>query len=368
MNKKIMLVITGLGIGGAEKQVSLLADKYLEKNNEVEIVSLTGPVEVTPRTGINIINLGMNKSPLGFIAAVFRLAKIIKDFAPDIVHSHMFHANIMARITRLFCRNKFKLVCTAHSKNEGGKIRMLTYRMTDFLCDVTTNVSKEALDEFIKKKAFSALKSIAVYNGVNTDEFKFDNNAHEHLRDQLSILTDEKLILAVGRLTDAKDYPNLLHAFKILPVNYKLVIIGDGELRVDIERIIHELDVASRVSLLGSLNDVSQYYSACDIFVSSSKWEGFGLVAAEAMSSECLVVGTNSGGVAEVIGDERFVVPISDSKALAKKIHEIMNLPPNSRADIKCRNRIHIEDNFSIDFITDQWMKIFFDKTESKKN
>lgn len=64
----------------------------------------------------------------------------------------MFHANIVARLAKVFTYNKYKLICTAHSKNEGGHIRMLVYRLTDFLCDATTNVSNEALDVFIKKK------------------------------------------------------------------------------------------------------------------------------------------------------------------------------------------------------------------------
>lgn len=367
MNKKILLVITGLGIGGAEKQVALLADKFKERNNTVQIVSLTGVIEVTPHSNVRIINLGMKKNLAGFISAIISLVKINKSFAPDVVHSHMFHANIMARVSRLFCRNKFKLVCTAHSKNEGGSIRMLAYRITDYLCDITTNVSVEALEEFIKKKAFCKSKSIAVYNGVNTNEFKYSDEARIRLRNELCISPTEKVILSVGRLTAAKDYPNLLNAFKQLPADYKLVIIGDGELRVDIEKLIRELDLESRVCLMGSLMDVSQYYSACDIFVSSSKWEGFGLVAAEAMSSECLIVGTNSGGVAEVIGDERFIAATSDPQALANKINEVMRLSPESQKEIKCRNRRHIETNFSIDSITERWMKIFFGNGLSKK-
>ncbi|WPU24679.1 glycosyltransferase [Cedecea neteri] len=365
MNKKIMLVITGLNIGGAEKQVSLLADKFVERNNTVQIVNLTGKVEVTTNSNINIINIGMKKSFIGFISTIVSLVKITKAFAPDVVHSHMFHANIMARISRGFSKRKYKLICTAHSKNEGGKIRMLAYRITDFFCDITTNVSGEALDEFIKKKAFSKFKSIAVYNGIDTNEFKFSDGDRVRLRNELCISSSEKLILAVGRLTDAKDYPNLLYAFKLLSVNYKIVIIGDGELRPDIEKLIGELGLDSRVFLMGSLMDVSPYYSACDIFVTSSKWEGFGLVAAEAMSSECLVVGTNSGGVAEVIGDKSFIVPISDSQALADKIEEVMCLSQESILEIKHRNRKHIENNFSIDSITDRWMKIFFDKKKS---
>ncbi|AXX02646.1 glycosyltransferase [Cronobacter sakazakii] len=360
MKKKVLFVITGLGLGGAEKQLCLLADKLVQRNYDVAIVALNGEIEVTPKSNeVKLINLRMQKNPLGLLNAVLRLAKIIKDFKPQIVHGHMFHANIIARLARLIAPGNYKLVCTAHSKNEGGKVRMLAYRVTDCLCDITTNVSDEALTDFIKKKAFRKYKSRVVYNGIDTDLFKYDENIRNELRKQLNINDNCFLILAVGRLTEAKDYPNLLSAMQKLPDNYKLVIIGEGEARHQVERNIIDLQLQSAVMLLGRIMDVARYYSACDIYVSSSQWEGFGLVVAEAMSCERLVVATNAGGVAEVVGDKRFIVPISDANALASKIIEVTNSDANTKTKIMQRNRNHIVDTFSIDSIVNNWLDIY---------
>lgn len=360
MSKKIIFVITGLGLGGAEKQICLLADKLSFQNNEVNIVVLNGNVNVTPLSkSIRIHKLHMKKNPLGLLNAVLSLAKIIDFFKPDIVHGHMFHANIVARLAKIFSCNKYKLVCTAHSKNEGGHIRMLVYRLTDFLCDVTTNVSKEALDVFIKKKAFSKSKSIPIYNGIDTELFKYDPLQRDKIRHSFNIINDDSLILSVGRLTEAKDYPNLLKALLDLPERYKLVIIGDGEARNEVERTIINYGLENRVKLLGSISNVAAYYSACDIYVSSSKWEGFGLVVAEAMSCQRLVVATNAGGVAEVVGDMNYIVPVSDPRSLAKKINEVMEYDKETKMEIMLRNRKFVSKMFSIDIIVDEWMKLY---------
>lgn len=360
MSKKIIFVITGLGLGGAEKQLCLLADEMTQRGHDVLIISLNGEVIVTPKNKkITIVRLNMRKNFSGLLAAIFKLSKIIKNFNPQVVHAHMFHANILARLAKLITPQKIKLICTAHSKNEGGFTRMLAYRFTDFLCDITTNVSHEALEAFVEKKAFKKAKSYAVYNGIDTQYFNFNSSIREVIRDKLKIDDSNILILSVGRLTEAKDYPNLLNSLKFLPEKYKLAIIGEGVERNNIERLIVNLELNKRVIMLGSIMEVVDYYSACDIYVSSSRWEGFGLVVAEAMSCQCLVAATDAGGVAEVVGDSTFIVPISDSKMLADKIADIMSYNEDLRRDIMLRNRKHIIDAFSIDSIVDEWFEVY---------
>lgn len=357
---KILFVITGLGLGGAEKQICLLADRFADLAHQVSIISLTGEAIIKPENNnIKIYSLGMKKTPYGFLSSVLKIKNVISKINPDVVHGHMFHANIMVRLAGLLLRRKYKLLCTAHSNNEGGKLRMLAYRLTNPLCDFNTNVSKQALDEFISQKSFSKSNSYVVYNGVDTDKFQFNNNSRSLLREKLGIGDNESLILTVGRLTPAKDYPNLLAAFCLLPNKYKLVIIGEGEVRASLENIIKEHSLASRVQLLGSINSVQDYYSACDLFVLSSAWEGFGLVVAEAMACQRIAVCTDAGGIKEVIGNIDFVVPISDPHALAHKILTIDELNAEQKNNIGFNNRDHIVKNFSINSVIDRWLSIY---------
>lgn len=360
MKKKIVFVITGLGLGGAEKQLCLLADVMALRGHDVLVILLNGEVIVTPKNkNIKIVNLNMSKNFLGLLSAIFKLSKIINNFNPEVVHAHMFHANVITRLAKLITLKKIKLVCTAHSKNEGGLARMLAYRFTDFLCDITTNVSHEALEAFVEQKAFKKSKSITVYNGIDTQYFNYNATARDSIRNKLKIKDSTLLILAVGRLTEAKDYPNLLNALKLLPEKYQLAIIGEGSERHNIERLIIDLQLEKKVKLLGGIMDVVDYYSACDIYVSSSRWEGFGLVVAEAMSCQRLVAATDAGGVAEVVGDSAFIVQTSDSRMLADKIIDIMSYNETLRRDIMLRNRKHIVDAFSIDSIVDKWFEVY---------
>ncbi|MBJ9887666.1 glycosyltransferase [Citrobacter sedlakii] len=357
---KIVLVITGLGLGGAEKQVCLLADRLTEAKHHVSIITLTGENTVLPHNeNITIYNVNMKKNPLGLLLGVIKLRNIISILKPDVVHSHMFHANIMSRLSKLFGHCTYKLICTAHSKYEGGKLRMLSYRFTDYLSDINTNVSKEALREYIDKKFFSEAKSIVVYNGVDTEKFSFSIEKRLSIRKILSIDVNDKLILSVGRLNPAKDYPNLLSAFMLLPDDYKLIIIGEGEVRPKIEKIIKDHNLEARVNLLGSISNVSDYYSACDIFVLSSAWEGFSLVVIEAMSCQRIAVCTDAGGVKEAFTNSDYIVPTSDAKALANKIIEVGNLPISSINEIEKENRRKVVDDFSINSIVNHWLNVY---------
>ncbi|EAM8643749.1 glycosyltransferase, partial [Salmonella enterica] len=346
----ILLVITGLGLGGAEKQVCLLADQFAARGHKVGIVSLTNKTDVKPSNPeVELFILDMKKNVLGFIGTIKRLRVIANNFNPDVIHGHMFHANIMVRFLNALTTRKNKIISTAHNKYEGGALRKCLYRLTDPFNHITTNVSQEALDKFIADKVFLKKKSFTVYNGIDTNYFKFNNNARSYLRQSLNVSEQDILLLAVGRLTEAKDYPNLIKAFKKTPSNYKLIIIGEGDAEAAILKIIENNNLSLRIKLLGVKNNVRDYYSASDIFVLSSAWEGFGLVVAEAMSCERIVIATDSGGVKEVIGNPEFLVPIKNPDALAKKIIDISKLNSSYKEIICKKNRSFIVDNFSID-------------------
>lgn len=139
---KVLLVITGLGMGGAENQVANLADAFASRGHKVTLAYILEPTLVLPRSEqVKVVWLGGTKSTLGMVKAYANLAELIKQSKPDVLHSHMFHANILSRLARLVSKVP-RLVCTAHSNNEGGKVRMLAYRMTDKLAHEFTNVSQ----------------------------------------------------------------------------------------------------------------------------------------------------------------------------------------------------------------------------------
>ncbi|MEQ5634068.1 glycosyltransferase [Providencia manganoxydans] len=365
--KKIAFIITGLGMGGAEMQVCSLADKLSKLENKVVIISLSGNSLMNISDDIQLFEMEMRKNIFGFIKTLIRVRKILSKFKPDIVHSHMYHANIFSRLLAIIYPIPV-LITTAHSSNEGGELRMFTYRITDFLSTISTNVSSEAVDSFIKKKAVKKNRMITMYNGIDTLLFNYNKSNRISKRLEIGISEQTFLILSVGRLTPAKDYPNLLYAFSKIKSkqDIQLAIIGEGELKDDLINLSNQLNISHKIHWLGLKHDVNQWMSACDIFILSSAWEGFGLVVAEAMSCERLVIGTNSGGVQEVINEFGIVVPTKDSEALANAIDKCISLPSQEKEVLQKKSREHIVNNFSLDEICFQWVSFYEKLLESK--
>lgn len=358
---RILLIITGLGMGGAEKVVTSLADALAEKGHSIFLVYMTGVALVTPNDlRVKVVGLDIT-SKANALSAFFKLRNIIRSFKPDVVHSHMVHANIFSRLTRLITPIT-RLISTAHSSNEGGRLRMWAYRLTGLLADVSTNVSAEAVDVFEKRKAVKPSRMIPVHNGIATSYFSFDATARSSIRAQLSVDADCRLILAVGRLHEAKDYPNLLHALvqlRAAGVTYKMCIVGNGPLRDKLQIMVSELELSHCVQFLGIRHDVPDLMSAADIFVLSSAWEGFGLVVAEAMACERVVVATDCGGVREVVGDAGFLVRPCDSSALADALQSALELPIVESARIGRAARQRVVERYSLDAAVGKWLEIY---------
>ncbi|WP_258555943.1 glycosyltransferase [Aeromonas sp. ARM81] len=359
---KITLIITGLGMGGAERQVCDLADQFSAKGHEVLLIAMTGEALNRPQSAkIEVVELGMVKTPIGFIKAYWQTRRLIKQFKPDVVHSHMVHANLFARLLRLSTPMK-KLICTAHNTCEGGRGRMLAYRVTDALCDLSTNVSQEAVDAFIVQGAVPATRMLAMPNGIDTVRFTFNPASRASLRAQLQLTDDTPFILAVGRFNIQKDYPNLLTAFSQLPSDLshtQLAIIGTGEEQANIEALAVQLGLTDRIHFLGLQRNVHEWMNAADVYVMSSAWEGMPLVLLEAMACERVVVATDCGGVKEVLGDCGMLVPPKNSAALAVALAEALALPPEQGLAQGRLARQRIVLHYSLTAQAEQWLQLY---------
>lgn len=362
---KILYVITGLGQGGAERVVCDLADQMFQRGYKVKIAYLVGDIITKPKhKEIELINIGLSNI-MSLPKAYFKLAKIIKGYQPDVVHAHMVHANLLSRLVRVVTPMS-KLITTAHNSNEGDIARMLAYRVTHHLANLTTNVSKEATTAFVQKRAVPRGGMQTVYNGIDLNRFNYVQDARVELNAELNLDKNCKVLLAVGRFNEQKDYPNLLKAVHLLKKEFrqpfKLLIVGDGNLRADIERIIDDLSIKSEVILLGRRSDISRLMSAADLFVLSSKFEGFGLVVAEAMACQCLVVATDCGGVSEVLDNANFLVLAGNPILLKDKIKYALNIDDYNKNKIIERNLQHVQKNFSLESIMKQWIVLYNEK------
>lgn len=359
---KILLVVTGLQLGGAERQVVSLADRLAARGHRVAIAYLVGEAEVRPDSAaVPLYPLHFRKTPLGLVRGILRLRRLVRQWRPDVVHSHMVHANLIARAMRLITPVP-RLICTAHSTIEGGRGVMMAYRLTDRLADISTHVSREAVEVFERQGAVRPGRMLAVLNGIDLRAFSDAPEHRAQSRQRVFPEAGKRLLLSVGRLAQEKDHAGLLRAFSRvadrLP-DVELWIAGDGPLRDALLRQRDALGLEKRVVFLGARQDVPDLMRAADVFVLPSRFEGFGLVVAEAMACGTLVVATDAGGVAEVLNGTGIVVPPGDETALAGGLFEAFSMDPQQAAAMTASARRQAEDRLDVERSIDTWLELY---------
>jgi glycosyltransferase involved in cell wall biosynthesis len=286
----------------------------------------------------------------------------------------MVHANIFTRIVRLLAPVPV-LVCTAHSIEEAsrqgsGRLGELAYRITDFLCDITTQVSWAGVERYVRIGAVPRYKIRYISNGVDTFRFRPDPDIRARVRTTLGV-KDAFMWLAVGRFQPQKDYPNLLQAFTQLVSQERealLVIAGDGPLRPLMETLALDLGLKEQVKFLGLHRDVPDLMKAADAYVMSSACEGMPMVLLEAAATGLPIVATNVGGNSEVVMDGRtgFLVPPKDPRALAEAMLRLMRLPYEIRQKMGQAGRAHVEAHYALERVVDQWEALYYELLKCK--
>lgn len=361
---RILYLITGLAIGGAETQLFHLATRLKTWGWDIHVVSLMPPRAYTEElgaAGISISCLGIRRK-LPDPRPLWQLVCLIRTWRPHVVHSHMVHANLLARLVRPLAPMPV-FICTAHSIDEGGRLREILYRLTDPLCDLTTQVSQAGLERYVRVGAVPAHKICFVPNGVDTARFRPDLRARERLRSELE-LGDSFVWLAVGRFEQAKDYPNMLQAFARVAEQKPgahLLIAGQGSLREEAEQLVGELKMVDRVHFLGVRRDIPALMNAVDGYVMSSAWEGTSMVLLEASATGLPIVATAVGGNCEVVidGQSGFLVPPKDPSALMQAMLRLMDLPSEERVQMGQSGRAHVEAHYSLERVVDRWESLY---------
>ena len=352
---RVEYLTTALQIGGAEKVVFDLATGMAARGHDVRVTSLVVPAAYVSElnlSGIEVRSMGFDRTRKDIGQVALALSAYRREIAasrPQIVHAHMVHANLFGRAAAAF-QSSLRLICTIHNTYEGGRLRDLAYRLTNWASDLDTTISEAATRRFVSAHVLPP-GTLTVYNGVDVS------------MPPPRAAADSPVFrwLAVGRLEPQKDYPCLLAAMAQLR-NATLTIAGDGALRASLEERARELGIVDRVTFLGTRSDMPEQYASHDGYVLSSAWEGFGLALAEAMAVGLPVVATRSGGPSEVIGEGSacgLLVPASDASALAVAMNAVAKLPQEARTEMGRHGRNRIMRLFSRDAMLDRWELIY---------
>jgi len=369
MSRKVLMVSSSLGFGGADTQIVTLARILRSRGWSAVIASMTEPTahrETLAAMGVPVHSLGMRPG-LPDPRAIFRLAHLVRREQPDLVHAHMYHANLLCRLTRCVA-NMRALVCTAHNTREisqrGGPTwhKELIYGLTDRLTDRTTIICEAGFRRYVERRAAPAHRLTVIPIGIDCDEFCPPGPNRAAAREALGITDNTFLFLTIGRMAVQKDYPNLLRAFSLIREHpWTLLIGGGGPLEQHIRHLIRDYGMEDRVRLLGVRQDVRDWFHAADAFVMGSAMEGMPVVLLEAAASGLPAVVTNAGGSGEVVvdGETGFVVPVKDHQALAGALGRMLQLPYSTRSQFACAARRRALEQFEIGRIVTRWERLY---------
>jgi glycosyltransferase involved in cell wall biosynthesis len=303
------------------------------------------------------------------VRAIFGLAAILRQSKPVILHSYLVHANFLARATRLLYPVPI-LISSMRTIREERRWREAIYRLTDPLCDLTTQNSRQGAERYVKIKAVPASKMWVIPNGVDARCFRPDPDLRANAREVLQ-LEGRFVWLAIGRLEPAKDYPNLARAFASIAAQCPesiLLIAGDGSLRSELEALVTAQGLGERISFLGVRSDIPALMNAADAYVMASAREGTPTALLEAAATGLPVVATSVGGIPDVVLDQEsgFLVPPRDHVSLANKMIAVMELSEAARRRMGRHGRAHVKANYGWEQIVGQWEAVYTGLLERK--
>ncbi len=369
---RVLMLSTDLGKGGgAEEQVMLLSLGLRSRHWRVKIVSLIPPSPLSPElenSDIPIASLGMRRG-IPDPRAMFRLIRELREFRPDVVHCHMPQANLLARAVRPFHPIPV-VISTLHNMTmervNGGSGRFLeiAHGLTDRLTDMTTVICNPGVQSYVERGAVRSGRITVVHNGVNTANYRPNPAIRQCTRRDLDV-NGEFVWLAVGRLTPAKAYPDMIRAFSMVSGRSSkptvLIICGQGPLEAEIRSLVGECGIGNRVRFLGLRRDVPELMNAADGLVMSSHLEGLPMALLEASATGLPIIATAVGGNPEAVVDGKtgFIVQPRDVESLAAAMERIMKLSSSERNRMAAAGTAHARERFDVENIVSHWERLY---------
>lgn len=346
-SKAVTIFLPSLNGGGAERVMVTLANAIAARGFKVDLVlaSAVGPYldDVSPE--VRIVDLKAGRVSKAF----FPLVQYLRHERPTALLSAMGHCNVVAilacRLARAACRvvvserGTISKECElAHSFS--AKINFFLVKLIYRWADAISTVSESSSIDLAKFVNLPLAKIKTIYNPFDLSRIGLLACADiEHAWFKPGQLP---VIVAMGRLNEAKDFSVLLAAFSLLRCthNVRLLLLGEGELRSLLERQVSSLGLSESVELPGFISNPHAYLARASLFVLSSRREGLPGALIEAMACGTPVVSTNCvSGPDEILEGGRWgkLVPVGDVNALAGAMAEVLDTPKNQLPNVRER-------------------------------
>jgi glycosyltransferase involved in cell wall biosynthesis len=360
MAQRIALFLPSLRCGGAERVMLTLAGAFAESGFNVDLVVATaeGPYLSHVPPQVRVADLAARR----VLTSLPGLVRYLRQYRPAALLSAMEHANLAALWARGLARVPTRVVVSIHIGGAARRGQLLRGRLATACAGPfyraahgVVAVSEGVAEEFANVTGFQRSRIRTIYNPVVTPELS--NLAEAPVKDPWFAAGEPPVILGVGRLATQKDFSTLLHAFARVRSqrSARLLILGEGEKRSELEALVQNLGLARDVRLPGYVDNPFAYMRRCSVFVLSSAYEGLPTALIEAMACGAPVVSTDCpSGPAEILEGGRCgcLVPIADADAMASAILTILKEAPDTE---RTRRRAEM---FSIEASADKYLDL----------
>ncbi|MGL5052876.1 MAG: glycosyltransferase [Cetobacterium sp.] len=360
---KIAIINHNLGSGGAEKLIYDMALELQVKKIDFSIILLTSIGDIY---GKKLIKEGID---VKFLSAkndvyspknIYRLIKILQKY--DIVHVHTYLSQLWVAFASIFLSKLKKYILTEHSTNNRRRdkkyFRILDrwmYSKYSIIVSISDKVQEE-LQKWIKINSnYKVIK-----NGINIEKYL---NAVPKKRSEFNLKDEDKLICQVARFIPLKNQETTVEALRLLPKNYKIIFLGEGEKKEKIKSLAHKYELEERVKFLGYRSDVPEIIKMCDISVLTSEYEGLPISAIEAMFLNPFI-GSDVSGIKDLVKEKELLFKYQDNKELSKLIKKILE-DKNYYQRVKevCFNNVKC---FDIALTTENYIKQYTNLIDKK--
>jgi glycosyltransferase involved in cell wall biosynthesis len=363
--------VENLNRGGLERMVLELVKIQHRQGHRCQVVCLFEPG--TQADELNALGVPVNachKRQGLDLRALRRARLLLRAHATEVLHTHNAVAHYQAVLAGCGLGVRH-VINTRHGMggNQRSERREWLYRQALACTDAVATVCEAACRDAVARGIVPRQKARVVPNGIRVESFqRASDGMRQRLRQMLGVSAQTRLIGNVGRLNWAKDQAGLIRAFRQLHERWPdsaLVLVGDGELRAELQQCALAEGVAGSVHFLGDRNDVHELLQGLDLFVLSSLSEGYSMALLEACAVALPIVATDVGGNGEIIrdGDTGRLVPASNPPALATAMLALLQAPQQAAA-LGDAARLWVERHGSLEAMATRYAELYQGSTD----
>ncbi len=357
----IAFVITNLATGGAETMLLKLLQQLNRRRFTPTVISLMGLGEIGPRIqalGIPVHTLGMSRgvpNPL----MLLRLARLLRQVQPDVVHTWMYHADLLGGLAARLAGCRRVIWCIRHSNLSKTENKCSTLWVVKVCALLSRRVPAQIISCSQRAKevhvavGYAADKLHVIPNGFDLRHLVPNAEARTSVRAELGLAADVPLVGLIARFDSQKNHFGFIEAAaqvlaQLQSVHFVLAGTDVDGRNAALNAAITAKGLQPNMHLLGRRDDVPRLMASLDVLASSSHGEAFPNVLGEAMACGVPCVVTDAGDSADIVGATGRVVPVGDMEGLAQQLVQVLRLPVTERAALGQLARARVQSEYEI--------------------